>query len=273
MGDLIYKYCRRHGVRFIQNRKLKFSPPIDFDDPFELRPRPGDSTLSIDDSNILLNDDLRMRTLYEPTKSTISFKNWLRPRRDDPKEFNRELARVMPKAIEDYCPGALASVSKEYGMACFSETPADIRMWSHYADEHKGVVVGLDTDLLGLNLLPVKYTPERIPFTASQFANPQIGWVVQFLTTKSEDWTYQREQRAVLAFGKPPLEFDNELGGHAFQIPGGAMKRVLVGCNATPQTVVEVQNGIATMGLSLTLEMAKPHRSAFAMEFALIKPN
>jgi len=267
MGELIYKYCRRHGVEFIENNKLKFSPPIEFDDPFELRPQPGDSKLSIEDSNALLNDDLRMRQLYESEKSTTSFDDWLRPRRASPIEFNRELARVMSEAIESYCPGALASISKEYGMTCFSETPSDVRMWSHYANEHKGVVIGLDRNLLGINLLPVQCKPERVHFTASQFANPQIRWVVELLTTKSEDWTYQKEWRAVLPFGKPPLKFDDELGAHVFEVSPEAIKRVLIGCKATTAAVVSVQTALSNKCLSIIPERAQPHRSRFAMEF------
>ena len=99
MADLIYKYCRHHGVQFIENGKLKFSSPIEFDDPFELRPQPGDPTLSIKDSSILLNNELRMRQLYESAKSTSSFDDWLRPRRVSPLEFNHELGRLWPGTL------------------------------------------------------------------------------------------------------------------------------------------------------------------------------
>ncbi|MDP9254352.1 MAG: DUF2971 domain-containing protein [Verrucomicrobiota bacterium] len=270
MGDLIYKYCRHYGVQFIEKGKLKFSPPIEFDDPFELRPQPGSPTLTIEDSNILLGDDLRMRDLYNSTKSTTPFDEWLGPRRASPQEFNLELARVLREGIENYCPGALASISKQYGMACFSETASDVRMWSHYANEHKGIVVGLDRGSLGINLLPVRCKSERVHFTASQFANPQLSWVVELLTTKSEDWRYQKEWRAVLRLGEPPLKFDHQLGGHIFEVPREAMKRVLIGCKATTATGAAVEAALSNTGLPIVPERARPHRSAFAMEFAPI---
>src|SRR5713101_6160820 len=268
MAELIYKYCRDYGVRFIENRKLQFSPPIDFDDRFELRPQPGDPTLSIEDSNVLLDDDRRMRVWYESTKSRTPFDKWLSARRGSPTKFNLEVSKVMPAAIERYCPGALANISNEYGMACFSEIPSDVRMWSHYADEHKGVVVGLDTDLLGINLRPVRCKSERVAFTASQFANPKISWVVELLTTKSEDWEYQKEWRAISLFGKPPLKLDEELGAHVFEVSREAIKRVLIGCNATASTVAAVQTALANTALLIIPEKAQPHRSRFALEFA-----
>lgn len=273
MGELIYKYCRHYGVQFIENGKLKFSPPIEFDDPFELRPQPGDPTLSIEDSNVLLGDDRRMRDFYETTKSATPFDEWLRPRRASPTEFNLELARVMSGGIERFCADAPANISKDYGMACFSETPSDILMWSHYANEHKGVVVGLDRDSLGINLRCVRCKPERVVFTASQFANPQFSWVVELLTTKSEDWKYQKEWRAILPFGKPPLKFDEELGAHVFEVPRRAIKRVLIGCNATALTVAAVHAALARTDLSIVPEKAQPHRLAFAMEFAPVHPR
>jgi len=267
MGKIIYKYCRDYGPQFLENRKLKFSQPIDFDDPFELSPQPGDPALSLEDSTVLLGDDSRMRELYELGNQTIPFEDWLRPRRESPSEFNQELARVIRDVIEVYCSRALENISKEFGMACLSATPSDIRMWSHYANEHKGVVVGLDRDLLGINLLPVQCKPERVHYTASQFANPRVQWAVELLTTKSEDWAYQKEWRAVLRFGQQPLQFDDELQADVFQVPSESVKRVLIGCKADTTAIANVRDISSEAYPSVLPEKAEPHRSYFAMEF------
>jgi hypothetical protein len=264
--EIIYKYCRKYGVGFLENRKLKFSRPIDFDDPFELRPQPGDATLSIENSNVLLRDDIRMMDMYNSHSPEIPFEDWLRPRRESPTEFNHELARIICEGIELFCSTALETISEQYGMTCFSETPSDVRMWSHYGDEHKGVVVGLDRSLLGINLLPVQCKRERVHYTASQFANPQVEWAVKLLTTKSEDWAYQKEWRAVLRFGEAPLEFDNQLG-HIFQVPMESVKRVLIGCKAHSTTSADIQDILREVYPSIVPEIARPHRSRFAMEF------
>jgi hypothetical protein len=44
---------------------------------------------TVEDSNVLLDDNLRMRQLYKSAKSAISFDDWVRPRRANPLEFNR----------------------------------------------------------------------------------------------------------------------------------------------------------------------------------------
>lgn len=39
-------------------------------------------------------------------------------------------------------------LSKTAGIVCFSATNDNILMWSHYADQHNGVVIGFDSGLL-----------------------------------------------------------------------------------------------------------------------------
>ena len=57
----------------------------------------------------------------------------------------------------------LENAAKRFSVVCFSATRKSILMWSHYADKHKGVVLGSDEtkcEVLKQNLHKVNYEME-----------------------------------------------------------------------------------------------------------------
>jgi|LakMenEpi03Aug12_release.lakeMendotaPanAssembly.Ray.scaffolds.fasta_scaffold646553_1 hypothetical protein len=77
------------------------------------------------------------------------------------------------------------------GVMCLSEKHDNILMLSHYADSHRGVVVGFNPQRLGTlgDLMRVDYKKRRPEFTAAK--------MVDVLFTKSSDWKYEMEVRLV----------------------------------------------------------------------------
>lgn len=74
-------------------------------------------------------------------------------------------------------------------------------MWSHYAQQHKGIVIGYDTDcfrsilLGGAALYPVKYVDTRIAMPLT--TDIPWGTLDRLATTKYRDWSYEYEWRSV----------------------------------------------------------------------------
>src|SRR5207247_1223679 len=56
------------------------------------------------------------------------------------KEFDESAARL-PKMIRD----AVSRIRNDSGVICLSAVPDSIRMWSYYAEAHKGICIGYDT--------------------------------------------------------------------------------------------------------------------------------
>lgn len=68
-------------------------------------------------------------------------------------------------------------VSTKFGVLSLTRQPLNPLMWSHYGDSHKGVVIGIDVDVAGLNcsstsLIPAQYGDVR--YTATQPSNPIV---------------------------------------------------------------------------------------------------
>ncbi len=118
---------------------------------------------------------------------------------------------------------AYLSRLRAYGVLSLTRTPLNALMWAHYGDEHRGVVLGIDTDIAGFNirescLIPADYGD--IIYTATHPGRRQKSGDAQHLLSigddlgldfepeklnfyrdaflyKSANWAYEEEVRVV----------------------------------------------------------------------------
>lgn len=120
---ILYKYLTiQAATAVVKNLSLRFTPPDEFDDIFELED-PG----LIDDDNI--EEDKKKRFM-----SSV--------------KYNCECFQLF-KALKE-----------NVGICCFSDAFDINIMWSLYAQKHKGVVIGFHTKFLP-PLIPVEYCSKQ----------------------------------------------------------------------------------------------------------------
>ena len=97
-------------------------------------------------------------------------------------------------------------LSKRYGVTSFSSKNNDVKMWSHYADDCRGVVIGYNVDfwvrhLLGTSIIrQMKYT-DRLPIVAGpRSVNQENAYV--FMSSKGAAWEYEQEWRLITELSK-----------------------------------------------------------------------
>jgi hypothetical protein len=123
----------------------------------------------------------------------------------------------------------------ESAIGCFSTIPDDVLMFSHYADNHRGLCVGFDarrllSSLTGRNkplwsdLRPVWYFPVMPPLSRS--SQPALC-----ATCKHDIWAYEREFRVFIVRGSSLVP------SGAFAFDREAISEVILGCKATDDTV------------------------------------
>lgn len=116
--------------------------------------------------------------------------------------------------------GLKNSVNELHGMICFSQNWTSPLLWSHYADDHKGICLGFDVPAKRLER--VTYERDRMAFAAlDRIASAdQIPTELRrrLLTTKFRGWNYEREHRMLVELHKMQREdglyfcpFGNEL--------------------------------------------------------------
>lgn len=165
--NVLYKYYSALEPSYFDKPTLKLSQPRKLNDPFE-------SAVQLDmlRSNTLLRQVLKKHPIFNSNEINID--------------------NAMLKNIEKKI--ALC------GVVSLSETHRNILMWAHYADEHRGLCIGYHTDslkTLKINYDSSRYDPIDDHFDIGEF-NSWIDQVVKkILTTKSDEWIYEKEHRLI----------------------------------------------------------------------------
>jgi len=124
------------------------------------------------------------------------------------------------------------------GILCFSDTPNESVLWSHYADKHRGVVFEMKLDFDPAHVVQMQYPPDRPSIDANTCVKLQqnqlelnrylLPLLDRLIRQKSPGWAYEREYRVFF-----DIQNNKDLvlfGGHYFKrIPDNFLNRVILG--------------------------------------------
>ena len=191
MANILYKYCDQVGSeKILESLELKLPYISWVNDPFECLPIfecKGDMAtiekryfLALKHKNMIPSTDYKQ-------KMTEQFKTG---------EIQRKLIDESRKLQENWnqVKGCLL---------CVSKTAQNTVMWAHYADKHKGAVIGIDFDdilpssskIRGFIMSPVKYSKHRARINC--LSENHTAEYLDTLLIKSIDWGYEMEFRTV----------------------------------------------------------------------------
>ena len=110
---------------------------------------------------------------------------------------NIELVKRNPSQIREQAISSRSKTINAYGLLSLSQNYDSILMWSHYAENHTGLVIELDLledPEFFLSPLKVKYqkTYEPVNFFGR---TTDLEYIKYVLATKSSDWDYEQEIR------------------------------------------------------------------------------
>jgi hypothetical protein len=205
MPNKLYKY-RAFGVRALRSlteAEVHYAQPRTFNDPLDCDPTfdvdVGRSTLEK-----LLYRMLMRRMEGSKAAEAISHLRYMSSEvgnYETNKEAEAYLVRMLARDIKDELDDEFA----QRGVLSLSATWSSALMWSHYADEHRGICVEYDTtDQQHPNLGPVSYRAPR-----AVKASDLVRWkgrdddaakqrVIQtYFYAKSGEWKYEKEWRDV----------------------------------------------------------------------------
>ncbi len=200
----LYKY-RKFDVRtlsMVTDHGLYFSDPRKFNDPLDcnMSIKPDISLKKLADLlKVLMGKDREAAWNYaidSAVHMSGEHGNW----KTDTK-VRRYLARLILADIQ-------SELQKEFdakGVISFSDNWRSVLMWSHYADEHRGICIEFDTtEVVHQNLAPIKYDGER-----SVKASDLYAWKVEgdaaagkrvfdmHFYGKAPGWSYEGEWRDI----------------------------------------------------------------------------
>ncbi len=189
----LFRYCPidKHSISSLVKGILWLAKPRSFNDPFD--------TLSVfkpsfSDADIAAHLNECARSKGEPENYTVDNVH-------DERQKMIEALSWMQEAI------------RTCGVASLSATPFEVLMWSHYADNHRGICIEYErtpnNDLGGSACRRVEYSNRR-PITEDlSFFEDPVGFMNKILYTKAPCWRYELEWRLVF-FSKEPGELVRE---------------------------------------------------------------
>lgn len=239
LPSVLYKFRPVNGrlQEILATRKLFFSSPISFNDPF-------DGQLRFDTKN----------TLAELTEQA---KLWAPPQI----RVNRTLARQKAKEVLKR-PGGWEKLVHESakremelnGVCCFSSDWDGILQWAYYADGHAGVALGFEVlkdPLFFILPIKVKYVEKYPRFN---FLRDQEKCIEALVTNKAKAWEHEREYRI---WKKPP-------GSWSFRPE--ALSQITFGAKCPDAVVTKVIKWCSDSGLThVTYFKARTDERSFSL--------
>ncbi len=247
---LLYKYVP--GPRFFSNFKFRLTPAEDLNDPKELVPDirlrdPEAYARDITSRNI----ERAYFELLLLNPSLTPAEAWLRclaaahqiEQQFDPKAKVLELYEMF-----------MRTTNKNVGVLSLTEDPCSAPMWAHYANEYKGLVIGLDSEseffqpkpkeprVCG-QLMNVLYTD----ISPVVYVEPgQLDIPKEVFFTKASCWEYEKEWRIIKYLPQASEVIDGPGGKKVclFEVPPEAVKEVIFGSKISADEQEQVERAI-----------------------------
>lgn len=235
---------------FLSNGMIRFAPPGSQNDPFECRG-------FVDDTDYKVLIDRSISQKQKELESQRLEQRIFGAKKEVLRQLEKELKREF---LEDDCPGRkemwqkiIKGRDEKIGMLCLTANIKSSAMWSHYADRHRGVAIGLDAkELAKLGRQSAPFTKlERVRYgrdvaSFDMTREKPMGGFNPFIH-KSEDWEYEKEWRILVSFAelrskKKVLKNKDALGHVITLVKLGThfIREIRLGCEAS----IEVENRV-----------------------------
>jgi hypothetical protein len=195
---ILYKYLPPERLDILVNGKIRITQPTSTNDPFDLLP----FVQPLADHDIPSN----MATYLADNPPLETPRSELPPSR--PTTVAAELSQRF-KAVT-------VKVFKSVGIISLTATPSSLPVWAHYADNHRGFVIGFKIPSSDFLIGPIDYTAERPTFRTELDTNGSIrtdGDPMKVLLAKSREWEYEKEWRILVPMDdrKPASTLNGDL--------------------------------------------------------------
>jgi len=310
----LYKYVTAERIDVLRNELIRFSQPSALNDPWDMRPhvermitdddlekhvlaplKPESDTQLIDYMSKIIEDIAKTQGVTDKSLDEIR-KALTEANNEFPGELRQlyevafaesaeEMKQVVPKLTE-IIPDAMDNA---VGVLSLTEKPDHPLMWSHYANNHSGLVLVFDEtnaffrsprhgqpdDAGGARR--VKYSSERPKFdplvSISMLDNMTDEDAVSFFDklffTKSQAWDYEQEWRMIKGLKQADKILQNPNGNvYLFSIPPSCILSVILGQRMVPEIRQQVIEFVRTdkRYAHVSLFQARSSPDKFAIE-------
>lgn len=180
----------------ITRNEIYFSDPASLNDPYDCQPT-FDINGSPDEWKRHLSRSLKMQG-----SKKISISERIRITR-------KWMAEEKYKNIN---PETFKQLTSRFGIACFSASMNNMLLWTHYADNHRGICLIFEPSKDSYGALThsseIQYQSELPHIRLVDLSETGDSKIIKILLTKSKQWQHEQEYRLILPYGaKQSLQF------------------------------------------------------------------
>lgn len=261
-----YKYAPWIGeagekVRMnLSNHAVYLNSPDRFNDPFDFNP--------VYDENATYKEKLNHFTGIYIKQEGLSKE---RARRKAVETLNKSKLFKNAENLAKFAAISKEGLRTAIGVCCFSITPENSPMWSHYADQHKGICMeweipekrqifflpdGVKNEI-PLVLQKVDYADERPVNKMFDDTMSADHPLIKSLLTKSRDWSYENEYRLIYP-GHVGIVYYDPL----------YLTGIIVGYKMPPESIQDIKNFVKKLKVQPKLYEAKLSERSYNYKIA-----
>jgi hypothetical protein len=267
----IFRYYKaKYGLSVLNDLEIRASIPTELNDPFELSPNINPVQFDQRRIEAMLRQDRHLEDAYRKEGRQRGFANKREFKRWYLKDLPKRAAARLPKItrnVESWKRDFAASFSNYWRLVCASLVHDSILMWSHYAENHTGLVLAFDTEQRPFPQIPddcwltVKYLDKKADYVYSHKEREFRKKMFAVAATKASGWSYEKEIRIVLAH--------TSLRDRRFlRLTPESIAGVYCGCRISPGDKAAVQIALSRSKLRhVKVYMGTLDESEYALRF------
>jgi hypothetical protein len=235
--------CEKRLLTVLRDKRLYFSDPIRFNDPWDCKPW--------FDYRPMLEDPVKRQEMVSFFRTLVSPEMLAHPFR---RLYDQGILTdddQLKQEVEIYSCGRADEIRK-MRVYCLSTDPLSTLMWSHYSDNHHGICLEFDkNNPLIEKARPIRYRDTYPEWTPQAMTDEPLALVL----SKAKEWCYEREFRIMGSPTGGPAKLDGEF----VPLPEGALTAIIIGCESTNQAeLIEMVNKYAP-GLAIRRMVRVPN--------------
>ncbi len=180
-----YKYMTiETAIAVLESQTMRFSSPKRFNDPFEL-------ALGLRNPKIIQNERLFENLTLKLIESNAEYA--------DQKSFVKKVIKTHLQNVRNHHNEVYEELVDHLRLLCLSETYESVLMWSHYANNHTGLCIGIKPNKFHLpfsyQFMKVNYVSEFKSINEIEYGIDEGVAMTYWVFTKSDNWKYEKECR------------------------------------------------------------------------------
>lgn len=246
---ILYKYVIGDRTDILIKQCIRFTQPALLNDPFEVRPAFLDWRNKREIGS-MLDDEMDKSLKEEFRKIPALMENIglqdviLNLAKDTAGKIKGDFCDLM-RSFGPVVGSGLEKATDKISILSLTEDRNNLLMWSHYANQHMGFVIGFDASHEFINHKlyddefrhprPVLYTRRRPKMDFSNIVGSSDDLFAQFFLTKSMEWSYEKEWRVTDASSNANtiIKLDSGDEVNLFSAPHDSIREVIIGARST----------------------------------------